>query len=173
MRKSDKPEFVEKVSEDIKSAKSVVVVNYSGLSVKLQQDLKKRLQKVNGKMVVIKNSLFKRAGESAKLPKETLSDTVLAGPTAFVFAKEDPIAPLQVLSKFAKEFEIPSLKVGVIEGNFQDKTSLEKLATLPSREILLGQAIGTIAGPMYGIVGVLNANMQKLVWILKSKVEAQ
>ncbi len=169
MFKKDKPEFVNKITDDIAAASSVVVVNYKGLSVKLQQELKKRLQKVDSKMVVIKNTLFKRAGEAAKLPKETLEDSVLSGPTAFVFAKADPIAPLQVLHKFAKEFVTPSLKVGVIEGSFQDKLSLDKLATLPSKEILLGTAVGTIASPLYGIVGVLNANMQKLVWILKTK----
>jgi len=169
MQKAEKPKFVKELADNIKAASGVVIVNYNGLSVKMQQDLKKRLQKVDGKMVVIKNTLFKLAAEEAKLPKEMLEDTVLTGPTAYVFAGQDPVGPLQVLHKFAKEFEIPNLKVGVVDGTFQDKMSLEKLATLPSREVLLGQAVGTIAGPMYGIVSTLQGNIQKLLYILKTK----
>ena len=171
MRKSEKPEFVDKLSDELKSATSVVLVNYSGLTVKLQQELKKRLKPTGAKMSVVKNTLLKRAGASAKVDEKALEDTVLAGPTALIVGKDDPIAPLQVIYKFAKEFEIPQLKVGIVEGNFQDKASLETLAKLPGKEVLLGQAVGAIAAPMYGIVGVLQGNLQKLIYILKSKAE--
>jgi large subunit ribosomal protein L10 len=171
MKRKEKPTFVKKLTDNIKESNSVVLVDYAGLSVKLQQELKKRLKTVGGKMIVAKNSLFKIAGEKAKLPEELLTDTVLVGPTAYVFATGDSIAPLQILNKFAKEFELPSLKVGIIDGKFQGKETLEKLATLPSREVLLGTAVGTIAGPLYGIVSVLNANMQKLVYILSAKAK--
>jgi large subunit ribosomal protein L10 len=171
MKKSEKPFFVENLTQELKDASSVVLVDHSGLSVKMQQDLKKRLRSVGGAMSVVKNTLFKRAGKEAKVNEKILEEDVLSGPTALIIGQDDPVAPLQVLYKFAKENEIPNLKVGIIEGNFQDKDTLEKIAQLPSKEILTGQAIGAIASPMYGIIGVLQGNIQKLLYIVKSAAE--
>ena len=175
MRKQEKTFFVQNLTEELKSASSVVLVDYSGIGVKMQQDLRKRLSEVNAKMFVVKNTLFKLAGKAARVSKDVLSDTVLAGPVAVVITEHDPIAPLQTLGKFAKEFDIPQMKVGIIDGSFQDKDNLITLSKLPGKEALLAQAVGTIAQPMYGIVGVLNANMQRLVFILDkySKSEAR
>ena len=173
MKKAEKTFFVQNLTEELKSATSVVLINFSGLSVKMQQDLKKRLKETGAKMIVTKNTLLKRAGEVAKTPAEALTDTVLTGPTALVVTESDPISPLQILYKFTKEFEVPQLKVGIIEGLFQNKESLEKLAKLPGKDALFAQAVGSISAPLYGIVGVLNANMQKLIYILNSKVKEQ
>jgi len=166
MLKAQKVTFVEDLKEELKDAKSVVLVNYAGLSVKAQQELKARLNEVGGRMVVIKNTLLKRAEEAAGFAKDSLTDEVLSGQTALVIATDDPVAPIQVLGKFSKEFEIPKFKVGVIEGSFQDEDSLKKISTLPGRDALLGQFLGTLMGVQYGLVGTLNANLQKLVYIL-------
>jgi len=175
MKKQEKVLFVDNLTRELQDAKSVVLVNYSGLSVKGQQDLKNRLREVGGRMLVVKNTLLKRAGESAKVDKEMLSDSVLSGQTALVIADEDPIAPLQVVGKFAAEFvsaagdSTPSFKVGVVEGTFQDEASLGRLSTLPGRDALLGQLLGTLVSPQYGLVGTLNSNLQKLVYIIGQK----
>lgn len=171
MRKQEKTFFVQNLTEELKAATSVVLVNYTGLSVKMQQELKKRLKQVDARMFVAKNTLFKLAGKNAKIPEEAISDTVLSGPTSYILTEEDPIAPLQVLNKFAQEFEIPQFKVGIVEGSFQDKKSLQRLAKLPSKEALFGQAVGAIGAPLYGLVTTLNANMQKLLFILNAKVK--
>ena len=167
MRKQEKTFFVQNLTEELKEASSIVLVDYSGLNVKAQQELKKRLREVNAKMLVVKNTLFKLAGASAKVPKETLSDTALSGPTALVITEADPIAPLQVLGKFAQEHEIPQLKVGILEGKFQERQALITLSKLPSKEILVSQTVGTIGAPLYGLMGVLQGNMQKLISILE------
>ncbi|MGA2910975.1 MAG: 50S ribosomal protein L10 [Candidatus Microgenomates bacterium] len=172
MKKAEKVTFVDNLKEELKGAKSVVLVNYAGLGVKAQQELKKRLSESGAKMVVVKNTLFKRAGEAAGIDKELLSDSILSGQTALVISSEDPITPIQTLGKFAKEFTseaglpIPKFKVGVVEGSFQDEGSLVKLASLPGRDALLGQLLGTLMGAEYGLVGTLNANLQKLVYVL-------
>lgn len=175
MIRTEKSIFVENLTEELKSVNSIVLVDYSGLSVKAQQDLKKKLKEVNAKMLVVKNTLFKLAGESAKIPKEAITDSVLTGPTALVITEKDPIAPLSILSKFAGEHEIPQLKVGVIEGKFQEKDSLISLSKLQSKEVLVGQVVSAIGAPMYGLMEVLEGNMQKLVFILDeySKSEAR
>jgi large subunit ribosomal protein L10 len=169
MKKQEKIFFVENLTEELRSAKSVVLINYAGLSVKAQQELKKRLKEVGAKMLVVKNTLLKRAGEAAKVDNQILTDSVLTGQTALVISEDDPIAPLGVLGKFAKEFEVPQFKVGLVEGSFQDTEALKKLSALPGKDALLGQLLGALMSPSYGLVGTLNANMQKLLFILKSK----
>lgn len=169
MKKAEKVLFVDNLTQELKDAKSVILVNYSGLSVKAQQDLKSRLRDVGGRMLVVKNTLLKRAAESAKVDKDVLEDSVLSGQTAVVLAEDDPIAPLQVLGKFAKEFETPKFKVGIVDGLFQDEAALSKLSTLPGRDALLGQLLGVLTSPQFGLIGTLNANLQKLVYILKQK----
>lgn len=167
MRKQEKSFFVENLTEELKSASMVILVDYTGIGVKMQQDLRKRLKEVNAKMLVVKNTLFKLAGKTAKIDQEVISDTALSGPVALVISDDDPISPLQVLGKFAEEFGLPQIKVGLVDGAFQEKENLLTLSKLPGKDALLAQAVGTIAQPMYGIVGVLNANMQKLVYVLK------
>ncbi|OGM15266.1 50S ribosomal protein L10 [Candidatus Woesebacteria bacterium RBG_19FT_COMBO_42_9] len=172
MKKAEKIFFVSNLTEELKSAKSVILVNYAGLSVKAQQELKKRLTEVGAKMLVVKNTLLKRAGEAAKIEPEVLTDTVLSGQTALILAGEDAIASLSVLGKFAKEFEVPSLKVGIVDGSFQDTDSLIKLSNLPGKDALLGQLLGTLMGTSYGLVGTLNANTQRLLFVLNEKAKS-
>ena len=169
MKKAEKTFFVDNLTEELKTAKSVVLINYQGLSVKSQQELKRRLKEIGAKMLVVKNTLLKRAGEAAKVSPEILKDEVLSGQTALIVSEGDPIAPVQVLGVFAKEYEVPKLKVGVIDGAFQDSESLVKISTLPARDVLLGQVLGVLLSPSYELVGTLEGNMQKLIYILKSK----
>ncbi len=120
-------------------------------------------------MVVVKNTLLKRAIELAKIDNKIATDEILSGQTALVIADEDPVAPIQILGKFAKENELPKFKVGVVEGSFQDSESLAKLSALPGRDVLLGQVLGALMSPQYGLVGTLQGNIQKLLFILKQK----
>ncbi len=166
MIKSQKPLFVDNLTEELKSASGYVLVDFNGLTVKMQRELKKQLRPIGGKMVIVKNTLFKLSAQKAKAPQEIASDTVLQGPTALIIAKDDPLAILQAVAKFAKESEIPQLKVGVIDGTFQNKETLIKLASLPSKSVLQAQVLGAIQAPMYGIVGTLQGNLQKLLYII-------
>ncbi len=169
MKKAEKILFVDNLTAELKSAKSLVLINYTGLSVASQHELKKRLKEVGAKMLVVKNTLLKRASETAKIDKEVLTDEVLSGQTALVISSGDPISFIQVLGKFTKEFSVPQMKVGVVDGLFQDGETLLKLSALPGRDALLGQLLGVLMSSSYGLVGTLNGNLQKLVYILKQK----
>ncbi len=169
MKKAEKILFVDNLTAELKSAKSLVLINYTGLSVKSQQELKKRLNEVGAKMLVVKNTLLKRASEAAKINKEVLTDEVLSEQTALVISEGDPISFIQVLGKFAKEHEVPQMKVGITDGLFQDNATLSKLATLPGRDVLLGQLLNSLMSLSYGLVGTLTGNLQKLVYILREK----
>ena len=111
MKKAEKILFVDNLTAELKSAKSLVLINYTGLSVKSQQELKKRLNEVGAKMLVVKNTLLKRASERAEIDKEVLTDEGLSGQTALVVSEKDPISFIQVLGKFAQEFSVPQMKV--------------------------------------------------------------
>lgn len=175
MKKAEKLTFVDNLTAELKDAKSTVLVNYSGLPVKAQQELKARLKEAGARMIVVKNTLLKRAGESAKIDKGLIEASILTGQTALVLGDEDPVAPIQVLGKFAKEFvsaagsPTPKFKVGVVDGTFQDEASLTKISALPSRDVLLSQLLGSLMASEYGLVGTLQGNLQKLVYILKTK----
>jgi large subunit ribosomal protein L10 len=170
MRKQEKVFFVENLAEELKAAKSVVLINYAGLTVKNQQELKKRLKEAGAKMVVVKNTLLKRAAENAKLDKQVLADEILTGQTALVIANNDPIAPLQVLGKFAKEYEVLKFKVGIIDSAFQNEEALNKISTLPGRDALLGQLLASLTGNLSDLVRILQNPMQELIYTVNSKL---
>jgi large subunit ribosomal protein L10 len=169
MLKAEKVTLVDNLIAELKDAKSLVLINYTGLNVKAQQELKRRLKEAGGRMIVVKNTLLKRAIESAKINDKMATDEILSGQTAMILADEDPLAPIQVLGKFAKENELPKFKVGIVEGAFQDSESLAKLSTLPGRDALLGQLLGVLMSPEHGLLATLQGNLQKLVYVLKAK----
>lgn len=171
MLKAGKVTLVNDLVKELEVAKSFVLVNYTGLNVKAQQELKHRLNAVGGRMVVVKNTLLKRAIENAKLDTKATTDEILSGQTAIVIADEDPVAPIQALGKFAKEFDLPKFKVGVVDGSFQESEALIKISTLPSKDVLLSQVLGSLMGSLYGLVGTLNSPMQSLVATLDAKAK--
>lgn len=172
MKKLEKTVLIENLSKELKGAKSVVLVNYAGLSVKAQQELKSRLGQAGARMLVVKNTLLKRAAEDAKLDEKVLTDEILSGQTAIVIGNDDAVSPIQILGKFAKEFvsaagdPTPKFKIGVVEGSLQGEADLARLSTLPGRDVLLGTLLGTLMGANYSLVGTLNGNLQKLVYTL-------
>ena len=169
MLKPQKKELVEKLASRLEGVGSVLLVNYTGLNVASQQELKHKLDEVGAKMTVVKNTLLKRAFEIAKLPSELSQDEMLNGQTALVVSGGDSVAPIQILGKFAKENSIPKFKVGVVEGKVTDEAGLTTISTLPSKEVLLAQVLGSLVSPMYGLTGTLEGNLQKLIYILSQK----
>ena len=167
MNKQNKKDLVVKLTPRLKSASSIVFVNYTGLSVGLQQKLKLQLKAIGSDMTVVKNTLIKIAGKEAGLNEDILTDEVLSGQTALILTEWDSVAPIQILGKFVKENQVPQFKVGIIEGAFQNKEALVKISTLPTKDVLFSQVVGSLMSPMYGLVGTLNGNMQKLVYVLK------
>lgn len=172
MNKQNKTDLIKSLAPELKKATSIVFVNFAGLSVGLQQKLKQELKAVGSDMTVVKNTLIKLAGKEAGLTEDVLTDEVLSGQTALIMTEGDAVAPIQVLGKFVKENQVPQFKVGVIEGAFQGKEALLKISTLPTKEVLYSQVVGSLMSPMYNIVGVLSGNLQKLVYILDQKARS-
>lgn len=162
-----KKDLVVSLTPRLKNASSVVFVNYTGLSVTLQQKLKSELKAIGSDMTVVKNTLIRRAGKEAGILEDVLTDEVLSGQTALILTEGDAVAPIQVIGKFVKENQVPQFKIGIVDGNLQDKNALVKISTLPTKDVLYSQVVGSLMSPMYGLVGTLNGNMQKLLYILK------
>lgn len=163
-----KEKEVSQLTDELKASKATVLVDYSGMDVGLQQELKKRLGEAGAVMKVVKNTLLKLAGTGAKLPSQAFEDEVLTGQTAVVMAESDPVSPIQVLGKFIKEFELPSLKVGVVEGDYMDQKNLLTLSELPSKDQLGANVVGAVGAPLYGLVGILNTKMEELLFVLQN-----
>lgn len=170
--KQPKIDAVSALTTKMKSASSVVFIDYKTLTMKEGQAMKKDLLVGEGKMMVAKNTLIKIAGKNAGLPEEALTDSVLSGQTAIIFANNDPVSPIQILGKFMAKAEKTTWKAGVVEGSFQDAASLSKISKLPSKEELFAQVVGGVSAPLYGLVATLNGNIQKLVYVLNARRES-
>jgi len=170
MKKGEKIFFVQNLAEILKSSLLVVLVDHTGLSVKLQQKLKERLSAVKAGMLVVKNTLLKIASDKANFTFKTKDQELLQGPTAIVFSEEkDPLPALQVLAQFAKEFQIPNLKGGILEGKLLEKTQLEKISQIPSKNFLYQQLTAILHSPLANLSNTLNANKLKLLMLLQER----
>ncbi len=139
--------------------------NYAGLTVQEITRLRGELRKDGSTYAVAKNTLFSiAAGEDLARQLEQF----LHGPTAIVFAGDDPVAPAKAIKKFSDDVKPIEVKAAFIEGRVVDAAQVKALAALPSREELLARMVGSIAGPLRGLVTVLSGNQSGLVRVLNS-----
>ncbi|MBR3041776.1 MAG: 50S ribosomal protein L10 [Eubacterium sp.] len=149
----EKKPIVQEIKDNLDGAKSVVLVDYLGLTV--EQDTKLRREaRENGVIYkVYKNTMVNLAIEGtefADLAKD------LEGPTAVAFSKEDATAPARVIAKFAKTAPKLELKSGIVEGTYYDAAGIAVIATIPSREELLSKFLGSIQSPIANFARVIN-----------------
>ena len=148
-----KQPIVQEISEMINGAQSVVVVDYRGLTVAEDTQLRKQLREAGVSYKVYKNTLVNRAVEGTEF--ESLRDS-LEGPNAFAVSTEDATAPARVLAEFAKKAPNLEIKAGVVEGTFYDAEGMKAIASVPSREVLLSKLLGSIQSPITNLARVLN-----------------
>lgn len=157
---------VKEIQTKLGKAKSVVLADYRGLSVEKISDLRNKVKEAGGELKVNKNRLLKLALKDQNLKLET--DEVLTGPTAILYSFKDEIAPIKALYEFFKENDLPKIKVGFLAKEFLAEDQIINLAQLPSREQLQAKLVGTLNGPVFGLVYALKGNLNKLVGVLKS-----
>jgi large subunit ribosomal protein L10 len=148
-----KQPIVQEISENIKDAQSVVVVDYRGLTVAEDTQLRKALREAGVTYKVYKNTLVTRAIAGTEF--ESLKD-VLEGPSAFAISTTDATAPARILAKFAKTAPALEIKAGVVEGTFYDQNAMKEIANIPSREELLSKLLGSLQSPITNLARVLN-----------------
>ena len=153
-----KQPIVEEISNSIKDAQAVVLVNYSGLTVEQDTILRKELREAGVQYKVYKNTMMKRAFAGTAFESLTKD---LDGTNAIAISKDDATAPARIIAKFAKTAPKLEMVSGVVEGNYYDKAGMEALANVPSREELLGKLLGSIQSPITNFARVLNQIAEK------------
>lgn len=161
--RAQKEETVTLLSDKLTRAKSVVFADYKGLSMSQLSDIRNTLRDQGAEFSVTKNNLLKLATPASNLQ---LPDSVFEGPLATLFAYDDQISPIKSLVKALKDYSLGSIKGGVFEGEFMDQYKINSLAALPSKDELRAKVVGSLGAPLYGIVGVLQANLRNLVYAL-------
>jgi large subunit ribosomal protein L10 len=166
MPTAKKEATIEELRQKLGSSKNLFFTNYAGLTVgditKLRNELRKDGSSTYG---VIKNTLFSIAAGDDLAKK---FEAYLAGPTAIVFAGEDPVAPAKALKTFGDANKPVDVKAAYIDGRIVDAAAVAHLASLPPKIELLARLVGSLKSPLYGLVTVLSGNQSGLVRVLNS-----
>jgi large subunit ribosomal protein L10 len=163
--KAQKQETVTALAARLKRSTTLYVTDFTGLDVAKMTQLRRRLRQAGTEFVVVKNTLARRALGDAQVPG---LEQHLAGPTGLVLAGADPVAAAKVLADFAKEFEKPAIKVGLVDGKAVTPAQVTRLASLPSRLELLSQLGGALQAPLAGFAGALNGLLTNMVGALEA-----
>ena len=153
-----KKPIVQEIAENVKDAQSVVLVDYRGLTVEQDTQLRRQLREAGITYKVYKNTMMNFAFKGTDF--ESLAPH-LEGPSAIAISKDDATAPARVLAKFAKTTPALELKGGVVEGVYYDAKGIVGISTIPSREELLSKLLGSIQSPIANFARVMNQLAEK------------
>ena len=163
--KAQKQEMVTALATRLQRSPTIYVTDFTGLDVARISDLRRRLRAAGVEYVVVKNTLVRRALTDAQ---RAGLESHLAGATALVLAGADPVGAAKVLAAFAKEFEKPAVKVGLVDGKAVTPAQVKRLAALPSKRELLAQVGGALQAPMAGFLGAMNGLLYMMVGALEA-----
>ena len=170
MQKSDKEKVVTDLTEKLRSAETMIVADYRGLTMPQIDALRTKLIENGAKFTVVKNTLTRRAAEAAG------ADALLAmleGPSAIAFVESDgdAVAVAKALADSARDTKVLEIRGGVMQGRVITGDDVDALAKLPPLDVLRGQVIGAILGPLNAIAGLVNAPLQNLYGLIDARIE--
>ncbi len=159
-----KLDIVQNLTEKISKAKAMIMTDYRGIKHKDLENIRKLLKKSNAELVVSKNTLMLRAlGTKADSIASAFTDS-----TAVLFEYGDEVAPLKELLKFFKTSAMGKAKSGMLGDRVLTENEVARLATLPSKDMLLGQLVRQLMGPVQSLHHALSFNLNKFVWALNA-----
>jgi len=161
-------EKVKAIADVLKESQGIVLVDYRGLDVSQDTELRVALRLAGVKYSVVKNTMTRFAVRELGLDELEKS---LTGPTAMATSSTDPVAPAKIISEFAKKFNNLEIKAGVVNDNVLDVNGVQALAELPPKEVLVARVVGMVAAPISGLVNVLSANIRGLAVALSAIAE--
>jgi len=164
MTKNDKEEFVSMMTEKLKKASTIIIMDYRGLKVSQDTNLRKKMRESGVEYVVAKNRLMKIAMQNAGINENF--DDMLEGTNSFAIGYEDLVAPAKVAYDFSKEFKVLNIKAGCLEGKRISALEVEALASLPSKEVLLSKLLAGMQAPLSGLANVMQGTIRKFVYAL-------
>ena len=153
-----KQQIVADLAESIKNSTAGVLVNYQGITVDNDTKMRKALREAGVKYVVMKNTLTGRACDMNGLGE---MKPFLNGMTALAIGADDPVAPAKIIKEYADKIESFNILAGYLDGAVIDVKTVESLANIPSREVLIAKFLGSIRSPLYGLAYALQAVVDK------------
>jgi large subunit ribosomal protein L10 len=170
MKREQKEQVVDELTQRLKAADTLLVADYRGLTMPQIDDLRTRLLESGAKFTVVKNTLTRRAAEAAGTDALL---TLLDGPSAIAFleADGDMVAAAKALADSARETNVLEIRGGIMQGRTVTAAEVETLAKLPPEDVLRGQVLGAIVAPLTALAGLLNAPLQNLVGLIDARIE--
>lgn len=157
MPTAEKERILQDTTQRIAGVRGIFLADLSGMTVEKVTLLRRKCREQGIQVKVIKNTLLRRAFNAQGI---TALDDALIGPTGLVFSPTQDVAPARVLADFAREHERPRIKAAVVDGRRFDEAAIKILATLPSREVLLSQVLGTLIAPMTTFLAAIDATLR-------------
>jgi large subunit ribosomal protein L10 len=170
MKRDQKEQVVDELTQRLKAAETLLVADYRGLTMPQIDELRTRLLESGARFTVVKNTLTRRAAEAAGADALL---TLLDGPSAIAFleADGDMVAAAKALATSARETNVLEIRGGVMQGRAMSAEEVQTLATLPSAEVLRGQVLGAIIAPLTTFAALLNAPLQNLIGLIDARIE--
>jgi len=157
-------EAVENIKKIFMKNEGIIFTDHSGLKAQDAVDIRDKLIETDAYLKIIKNTLGLIAA------RDVFSDIdlegILSGPTSIVIAEKDIVSTAKIVKEFSKELKALNIKAGILDNKFIDADSIEKIADLPSREVLLAQIVTAIQAPISGLVNTLSGITRNLVMVL-------
>src|SRR4051812_27132575 len=170
MHKEDKARVVTELTEKLRSADTLIVADYRGLTMPQIDDLRGKLLEHGAKFTVVKNTLTRRAAKDAG------ADALLAlldGPSAIAFieADGDMVAVAKALADSARDTKVLAIRGGILEGKEISADDVDELSKLPPLEILRGQVLGAVIAPLTQLLALVNAPLQNLYGLIEARID--
>jgi large subunit ribosomal protein L10 len=170
VKKEDKEQIVRDLTERLRSSDTLLVADYRGLTMPQIDALRSRLLESGARFTVVKNTLTRRAAEAAGADALL---TLLEGPSAIAFleADGDMVAAAKALADMARESRVLEIRGGILQGRTMSAAEVESLATLPPTDVLRGQVLAAIIGPITALHGLVSAPLQNLHGLIDARIE--
>ena len=163
MVREDKKIKVEDIKSIFSEETDIIFTDHSGVNSENTYDIRNKLADIDAKIKIIKNTLALIAAN--QVYSELDLSEILTGPTSIISAR-DIAAAAKLAKSFTRNFETFKIKAGIIDGKLYDSENINKLASLPSKEILIAQLLGLLLNPLTGLVTVLSGVPKNLVVVL-------
>jgi large subunit ribosomal protein L10 len=164
----EKEAIVREIKDQMSEATFAIFTDYTKMDMVRTTALRKKLRETGARFQVVPNRLF---GVVAKELNYTGLEAALKGPTAIVFGSEDVAATAKALKEFIRAEKIPVVKMGQMDGVTLSAEEVDVLATLPSKKVMQGMFVATLAAPMSNLVGVMSQKLASLVYVLKAAAD--
>ena len=168
MLRNEKEAVIAAVAEQLAGAENLFVSDYRGLTVTQLSELRAKLRESGASFTVVKNTL---GGIAAERTNRAALREMLSGPTAVTFCGDDLVGAAKALSEFARSHPQLEIRGGLLDESVIDALGVKALATLPPREVLIAQVVGTMAAPLTGLVTVLQGTISGFVRALNQVAE--